>query len=249
MGTNNLFSNNESNSNNQNELSGDDSLKLLVGDGKKYATVEDLAKGMVHSQAHITTLESEATSHKESQDKQHNIDDILAAIKAGGNNEQQQPGDNQNLADQQGKDTSQAPDISKLIKDEMASQAQTTSAAANVKLVTEALSKSLGVRANEVYKTVGESLGVDLDELSKSSPEAVIKLCTGQQAPAQQPGQTFQSRQNNQAVVVQQRADGSMTYEQIQVHAKATSMPREERFKLEMTSALAMGDSFYDKQN
>jgi len=56
--SNTLFSNNENdNSNDQNELTGEDSLKLLVGDGKKYATVEDLAKGMVHGQNHITTLE------------------------------------------------------------------------------------------------------------------------------------------------------------------------------------------------
>lgn len=245
-----LFKNKESDSNNQNELSGDDSLKLLVGEGKKYATVEDLAKGMVHGQNHITTLETEATSFKEAQAKQTSIDDILTAIKANATTEQQTPGDNQLPADQQKGDPKDTVDIAQQIKTAMAEQAQTSSAATNTELVSSTLSKSLGARANEVYTAVGKDLGVDLDELSKTSPEAVIKLCTGQQialnpqtgiTPANQHRQELpQANPNLQA--------GQMTYEMIQVHAAETKMPREERFKLEMAQALELGDHFYDKK-
>lgn len=245
MTTNTLFSNNEDSSNNQTELSGDDSLKLLVGEGKKYGTVEDLAKAMVHGQAHITKLETEATTFKDSQTKQTSIDEILAAIKANGSTDQT-PADNQTPADQQKPDTGDTVDIAQQIKTAMAEQAQTNSAVANTQLVTDSLSKSLGTRANEVYTAVGKDLGVNLDELSKTSPEAVIKLCTGQQQQAPQLGTTPQTRFTNQ----QQPAanpDGSMTHAQIQVYAAETKMPRDKRFQLEMENALKLGDNFYNK--
>jgi len=50
-----LFSDNNSDSNNQTELTGEQALQLLVGESAKYSSVEDMAKAMVHSQNHITT--------------------------------------------------------------------------------------------------------------------------------------------------------------------------------------------------
>lgn len=242
-----LFSNKEDGSNNQNELTTEQSLELLVGDGKKYANAGELAKAMVHSQNHITTLETEATTLKEQATKQHSIDDILAAVKSNGNNEQQQSDDNQNLVNQQSGDSNQPVDITQQIKDEMAKQQQTTSAANNVTTVTNALGKSLGARANEVYMKVGKELGVDLDELSKTSPEAVIKLCTGQQTVVHQQGETFASQYNQQVPTVV-NDESLMNLEQIKAHAETIKMPREERFKLEMANALKQGDSFFDKK-
>ena len=243
--SNELFSNNESDSNNQNELSGEDSLKLLVGEGKKYATVEDLAKGMVHGQNHITTLENEATSHKDAQAKQTSIDDILAAIKSNGNSEQQQSDDNQQPADQRASDSNDTVDIAQQIKEAMAEQTRTNSAVANTQLVTDSLSKVLGARANEVYTKVGKELGVDLDELAKTSPEAVIKLCTGQQPQAPQQNNLPASTQVNHPSNVN-RIDGELNYKGIQdLYAKG-GMSQEDKFKLEMTQAIKLGDTFYN---
>lgn len=241
-----LFSNNEDDSNNQTELSTEQSLELLVGDGKKYANAGELAKAMVHSQSHITTLESEATTLREQALKQSSIDDVIAAVKSNGSNEQTPPGDNQAPADQLVNDPSKTVDIAQQIKDELAKQAQTTSAASNVAMVTEALNKSLGARANEVYMRVGKENGVDLDELSKLSPQAVIQLCTGQQAPARQTGETLANQHinHNQVVVTDVNL---MNLAQIKAHAATVKMPREERFQLEMENALKQGDSFFDK--
>lgn len=252
MSTNNLFSNNESSSNNQMEqaaeLSNEASLELLVGEGKKYATTGDLAKAMVHSQTHITKLEGEATTLREGAQKQTSIDEILAAIKSDGNNQQQQSDDNQNLADQQSNDSNQAPDIAQQIKTALEQNDQLKSAQSNVATVTAALNKSLGARANEVYTAVGESLGVDLDELSKTSPGAVIRLCTGQQQVVTQQGETLQTQHSGgQQVIITDSSQ--MNHAQLQVHAAEVKMPREERFKLEMENALKQGDSFFDKTN
>ena len=252
MGTNNLFSNNESSSNNQMEqapeLSNEASLELLVGEGKKYATTGDLAKAMVHSQTHITKLEGEATTLREGAQKQTSIDEILAAIKSDGNNQQQQSDDNHQQADQHATDTDKAPDIAQQIKTALEQNDQLKSAQSNVASVTSALTKSLGDRANEVYTAVGKSLGVNLDELAKTSPDAVIRLCTGQQQVVQQPGQTMQTQHlGNQQVVITDSSQ--MNRAQLKVHAAEVKMPRDERFKLEMENALKQGDSFFDKTN
>ena len=241
---NSLFSNNEDDSNNQNELSGEDSLKLLVGDGKKYATVEDMAKGMVHGQSHITKLESEATTLRENAQKQTSIDEILAAVNADKGNNQQS--EQQEQSDQ----TVVKPDtvdIATQIKNALAEQAQTNSAQTNTQQVTSSLSKALGARAAEVYSQVGKDLGVDLDELSKTSPEAVIKLCTGQQPVInQQQGDLNQSQHNH--TLTQPSVTAELTYEGIQELSAKGGMSREQKFKLEMENALALGDKFFDKK-
>ncbi len=241
--SNSLFSNNENNSNNQNELTGEDSLKLLVGEGCKYATVEDLAKGMVHGQTHITKLEQEATTFRDAQTKQTSIDDILAAIKSGDNTNQQQ-NDNQQQTDQSSNDTSQV-DIATQISDALATHERGNQAAANVQRVTESLGKSLGARADEVYTKVGKELGVNLDELAKTSPDAVIKLCTGQGQPAQNssnlPQSTFtNTNANNNSV------NGELNYKGIQELFAKGGMSREKKFELEQSQALKLGNSFFN---
>jgi hypothetical protein len=240
--SNSLFSNNDSNSNNQKELTGEDSLALLVGEGKKYATVEDMAKGMVHGQAHITKLETEATTLNENAQKQTSIDEILAAINA--DKGQQQPPEQQTPPDQIVK----APevDIATQIKNALAEQAQTTNAATNVQQVTNSLSKSLGVRADEVYSRVGKELGVNLDELAKTSPDAVIRLCTGQQSVAPQTGDLQQSQHNH--VLTQQTLTSELTQTGIQELFAKGGMTREQKFTLEMDNAVKQGDRFFDKK-
>lgn len=244
MSDNSLFSNNETNSNNQNELSGEDSLKLLVGDGKKYATVEEMAKGMVHGQSHITKLESEATTLREDAQKQSSIDEILAAINADKGQHQQSEQQEQEHQPAAKPDT---VDIATQIKDALTEQAQTTSAQANVKQVTDSLGKSLGARADEVYSRIGKELGVNLDELSKTSPDAVIRLCTGQQTIInQQQGDLSQSQHNH--TLTQTTLTSELTYEGIQELNAKGGMSREQKFTLEMDNALKQGDRFFDKK-
>ena len=243
MTMNSLFSNNENDSNNQNELSGEDSLKLLVGDGKKYATVEELAKGMVHGQNHITTLENEATTLKDKQAAQTSMDDILAAIKSNGNNEQQELDDKQKLADQQAAASNNTVDIAQQIKDAMAEQTRTNSAVSNTQLVTDSLSKTLGARANEVYTRIGKELGVDLDELAKTSPEAVIKLCTGQQQQSTRQTTLPASTVHTTTTSV----GGELDYKGIQELYKKGGMSIDQKFRLEQQQAQLLGSKFFNQ--
>ena len=239
--SNRLFGNKEDDSKNE-ELSGEDSLKLLVGDGAKYATVEDMAKAMVHSQNHITTLEGEATTFKDQQAKQTSIDDILAAIKTNGNQQQQQAtDDNQTPADQQNNGSEQV-DIVQTVKDALAAQTLESTAVTNSNLVRDTLAKSLGERAGDTYAKVGKELGVDLDAMSQTAPQAVIRLVTGQQPAANVtnslPGSTVLNQQQN--------ITGELTRSKINKMYANKEINREAKFKLEHAQAQKLGSQFFD---
>ena len=235
-----LFGNKDDDSNNQ-ELSAEDSLKLLVGENAKYATVEDLAKAMVHSQNHITKLEGEATTLKDQQAKQTSIDEILAAIKAGGDNSQQQSDDNLNNADPHNKGSEQV-DIVQTVQDALAAQTAQTNEATNASLVKETLAKLLGDKAGNVYSKVGNDLGVDLDQLSKTSPQAVIKLVTGQTPSAQQsnslPGSTVNLKPED--------LSGELTRSKINALYAKGGMTRDAKFRLEHAQAQKLGRAYFD---
>ena len=239
--SNSLFSNNESDSNNQNELSGEDSLKLLVGEGKKYLTVEDMAKATIHGQSHITKLEQEATTFRDAQTKQTSIDDILAAIK-GGNTNQQQQDDNQQQTDQSNTDSRDNVSITQQIQDALATHEQGNQATSNVKRVTESLGKVLGARANEVYTKVGRELGVNLDELAKTSPDAVIQLCTGQGQPSQNNGSLPRTTFTNTTTDL----SGELNHKGIQELFAKGGMSREKKFELEHKQAIKLGSSYFN---
>lgn len=239
--SNSLFSNNDDSSNNGNELTGEDALKLLVGDGCKYATAEELAKAMVHGQNHITTLEQEATTYKDAQAKQTSIDDILAAIKAGKDN-QPPADDNQNQADQHDIGSNEV-DIVQTVKDALAAQTAETNATTNVKQVEATIGKALGDKASSVYSKVGNDLGVDLDKLSETSPEAVIKLVLGQRQVAPTNNSLPSGTVNQQAPDL----SGELTQSKIQKMYDNKEISRDAKFRLEHKQAEKLGSAFFDK--
>ena len=55
----------------------------LVGDGKKYSSVEDALKSVPHAQKHIQTLESELATLKEELMKRRTTEELLDEIKSG----------------------------------------------------------------------------------------------------------------------------------------------------------------------
>jgi len=235
-----LFSDKDDSSNNQNELTGEDALKLLVGEGAKYASVEELAKAALNGQNHITKLETEATTFRDAQAKQTSIDDILAAIKADGN-DNNKPDDNQAPADQQ-QQGSDNVDIAKTVQDALTAQTAANTATANTKLVADTLNKALGGRVGEVYSKVGNDLGVDLDELSKTSPQAVIRLVTGQGQTGQQTNQLPGGRHASTSPDL----GGELTRSKINELFQKGGMTREAKIKLEHTQASKLGSAFFD---
>src|SRR5512139_770657 len=58
-------------------------LAELVGDGKKYKSVDDALKSVPHAQKHIQTLEEENARIKAELDKRRTAEELLADIRSG----------------------------------------------------------------------------------------------------------------------------------------------------------------------
>jgi hypothetical protein len=151
----------------------------LVGEGKKYATVEDLAKGAVNAQFHIGTLEQETATLREQSGNNKGVEEVLAAIRG-----IQQPGaqlsEQQQVAllDQQ---TQQPKELTVAEQVAAAFSARDTQVIADTQAGNRAtlikqLGETYGVGASALYEQVGNDLGIDLDELAGKSPAAVMKL-------------------------------------------------------------------------
>lgn len=243
--SNKLFGDNNTDTTNK-ELSGEDALKLLVGEDGKYKSVEELAKAALHGQQHIVTLEQEAVTLRDAQTKQSSLDDILAAIKTAGNDNNSHQDDNQHQNDTSDKDTDDKIDITKTVETLLNDRDSKNLAISNSAIVKAALSKALGDKAGDVYDKVIKDVGVDLDKLSESSPNAVIKLVLGQ---GQQWRDAHQTNLPPSTVHGDHNTNqsGELNYTQIQEIAKTSKMSREEKFKLEMSQALKMGDNFFKR--
>lgn len=215
-GENNLFGNEQ---NNLDSMTGEDALASLVGEGKKYATAEEMAKGMFHSQQHIGTLEQENAGMRDTANKAKGVDDILAALKG----QQQQPaGDNQPPADQQeqGPASASVEDLIAQAFDARDAKSRISQEETNKQSVIDSLAKTYGHQASQVYAAVASDLGLDLDQLAAKSPAAVLKL-VAQARPAQAtnglPASTHQTQMGqhtsgvlNQRAINQMYADGKI---------------------------------------
>lgn len=164
------------------EVTGEEAMEQLVGEGKKYASVEEMAKAFVHGQHHIQTLEQETAALRETSQKAKSIEDVLAAIKGTDTQEpDQQPQDQQQPT---GSELSVAEQIAAAFAERDQKSVAEQQDANRQEVITE-LGKLYGTEASQIYTKVGNDLGINLDELAGKSPAAVLKLVSDAR-PAQQ---------------------------------------------------------------
>lgn len=147
-------------------------LDDLVGEGKKYATVEELAKAYVHADHHISKVQAENNDLRVKAEAAKSVDDILAGLK--GTQGQQEPEQKDDTQDPDKSSTGQV-DIEKLLEQKLAERDQQSTQAANKKAVIDALSAKFGNRAAEVFDAKEKELGVNLEELSATAPALVLQ--------------------------------------------------------------------------
>lgn len=159
-------------------VTGEEALAHMVGEGKKYANAEELAKAALNGQLHIGTLEKENAAFKESNQQSKGIDEILAALKV---NQQTKETDENNQHDDDNHQKAASDELS--VADQIAAafkgRDDLTIAATeteNVKEVATKLGEMFGDKAGSVYAEVGKALGLNLEDLAKKSPAAVLKL-------------------------------------------------------------------------
>jgi hypothetical protein len=151
-------------------------LEELVGDGKKYKTVDELAKAYKNADQFINTLKTENATLKETQTKTKTVEELLeefraAAASAG--------------SPTQGTSAPSAPpvDIVKTV-DEIVAQRLTQQevqkqALQNTGSVVAAFSEKFGDQGEAEYIKLAQETGLSiasLNRLAATSPAAVLKL-------------------------------------------------------------------------
>jgi hypothetical protein len=140
----------------------------LVGDGKKYQSVEDALKSVPHAQKHIQTLESELAAAREELSKRRTTEELLDEIKSG-----IQPKDNP-----QGVEFDQDK-LMQLVDQTLEVKERQKLAKSNASQVAAKFTEKFGTDAETVYKSVAKENGLSeqqLNSLAASSPNVVLKL-------------------------------------------------------------------------
>ena len=160
-------------------------LDTLVGEGRKYATNEELAKAYDHADRHITTLEDKLD---ETQDNKKVLEEVLSELR---NQEStaEEGGTGTELAKpkETAKDEGVDDKIAKAIeRNDLLKKARVNSTATMQLLVKHYGTKGDAIGA--IRKLVGEDKGLrdTVDHLGNTNPAMAFRFVTGQELPKQE---------------------------------------------------------------
>ena len=145
-------------------------LEGLVGEGKKYATVEAALKSVPHAQSYIEEQKSKIAELEAELMKRKSAEEVLNELRQ--KKEDGEPAPTQ--------PTSIDPlEIKKLVGEELTALERQKLFSNNLQSVDMKLKESFGDRTAEVYKAKMDELGLTNDQLMNmagSSPKAFLKL-------------------------------------------------------------------------
>lgn len=146
-----------------------DSVKDLVGPGKKYATVDKALEALVPSQEHIARLEADNKLLREKSEGALSVEQVHETV--------------QELLRKERETRSPVSvdeaTISGLLDRKLEEKTKLATQKENVASVTSALKAKFGDKAQEAYESKAKDLGLsvaDLNNLSKTSPKAALEL-------------------------------------------------------------------------
>jgi len=143
-----------------------DQVKEFVGEGKKYATVEEALKSIPHAQKHIQSLTQAADAAKAEADKLRAERETYEAF----------------MRQQREEATSSPPSaldptqVESIVQRSLQEQARKATEQSNLSLVAQELGKTFGEKAKDLFEAKGKELGLDLNALAKVSPKAVLEF-------------------------------------------------------------------------
>lgn len=147
-------------------------LEELVGEGKKYSSVAELAKAHLHSEVHIGRLETENGDYREKLSKASTVEEILSKLQPGQQQQQQAP-----ATHEQHQDPMQHQDLAKVTEETLEKLLQKRQQEANLKSFEAALLQKFGPAAATKYEEVKNAFtGVDFDAVAAANPTAALKF-------------------------------------------------------------------------
>jgi len=150
-------------------------LVELVGEGKKYATLDEALKSVPYAQKHIANMKTELAAAKQAAEeakteleKRQTAEDILNEIKSGINPQEKPSGDSLT------QDT-----VEQIVSSVLSKHEQEAVTKANSQKVVEAFDKQFGEKAEEVYTALAQEAGLSvqmMNQLAATSPQAIFKM-------------------------------------------------------------------------
>lgn len=150
-------------------------LDQLVGEGKKFKTQEDLARGKIESDTFIQRLQSEMTELRKDLNERVRMEELLERLETARSND----GTNSNESNQLSGDRPNSPDLETIIEQKLSKREQQKTAKENVAEVRKALEKHFGEDYEAKLKAKAEELQLTVAELNdwaKKSPKAFLEL-------------------------------------------------------------------------
>lgn len=146
-----------------------DSLKDMVGEGKKYASVEKALESIPHAQSHIERLETELKEMRTQVESSKSTNEVYDTVKKLLEAERKTP---------EGVKVDEAT-LAELLDRKLTERETLARQQANVQSVKKALEDKYGEKAKEVYNKKAEELGVSvkfLNDVVAASPNAAFEL-------------------------------------------------------------------------
>jgi len=154
-------------------------IEELVGEGKKFKTVDDLARGKMESDKFISTLQSELAELRTELGKQEYSKELLSQLQ---NKAQNSNSGNESVGKEAG-NTNPAnlseKDVEALVAKHLKAEESKRTASENIQKASSALTKAFGEKTQEVLKAKTLELGLSMErmqEMAAESPTALLTL-------------------------------------------------------------------------
>lgn len=158
------------NTNSDNTNSAPNPLEILVGEGKKYKTMEDLAKAYLNADEHISTLTGENAALREQVTKATTIEEVMERLNKQGQSHSQ----NDNSATT-GSLTPE--DVRKLVTEAVTGLETSKTRTDNMKRANALMQEHFGEKAGAVFKEVAKTPELEklYKELAQVDPDEFIR--------------------------------------------------------------------------
>ena len=153
-----------------------DLLSELVGEGKKYKTVEELARSRLEADIHIERIQKENREMRDKLASAKGVEDVLEAVKAQSANSANETPDNKVTTPSAGQLT--AEQVAKMVAETVSGLKTQEAKQANLAKANAEMARLFGDKAQEVY--LKEANTVELQrvyrELAETNPEKFVSL-------------------------------------------------------------------------
>lgn len=156
----------------------ENAYETLVGEGKKFKTNEDLAKGKLESDRFVGQLQSELAGLRQELSTRQTLEQLIDKFNSRENHQGNQENNQNSNGDDGNKSFSEA-DLNRLVEEKFNSAERARVHNANIETVRKALEESFGNDYVTHLKAKATELGVTeeyLQNMAKETPKAFLKL-------------------------------------------------------------------------